>query len=175
MAICCLESNRGRSWLSVWKTLAAFRLQPSSSVLFQFKRYPVLQRFEIAGLALPNDYNTPAHPIQLPLLLPVSLGVPFELQCPKSTMGCGSRCLTTMWVVMPKTAVDEDYLPPTGQDDIGLPWEVGAMKTEAVSQRVEQPPDGNFWLCVACPNPAHQFTSLSRRKAVHPLIPPRVS
>ena len=163
IAICCLESKWGRTWFSAWKILAAFRLQPFSSIDFQFKRYPVPQRFEISGLALPNDHNAPAHAIQLPLLLPVSLGVPFELQCPKGTMRCGSHCLTTMWVMMPKTAVDEDYLPPTGQDDIGMPWEVGAMKTKAVSQRVKQPPDGNFWLCVACPNPAHQFTSFSRR------------
>jgi hypothetical protein len=73
-----------------------------------------------------------------------------------------------MWVMMPKTAVNEDYLPHTGPDDIGMPWEVGAMKAKAVSERVEQPPDHNFRLCVACANPAHQPTSLSRRKAVHP-------
>jgi hypothetical protein len=39
-------------------------------------------------------------------------------------------------VLMPKTAMNEDYPLLACENDVGLSWNVGAMQTEAIPERV---------------------------------------
>jgi len=45
---------------------------------------------------------------------------------------------------MPETAVDEDNLAPTGEDEVGRSGQVTAVQTEAVAKGVDEASDRQF-------------------------------
>src|ERR1035438_4258344 len=61
---------------------------------------------------------------------------------------------------MPETTVDKDHCFMLGKDYVWFAEEVFAVQPEAVSHRVQQRPDANFWFGVLASYRRHVATSL---------------
>ena len=68
---------------------------------------------------------------------------------------------------MPETAVDEDDLAPTGEDQVGRAGQVAAMQAEAVAEGVDQATDGELGAGVLAADAGHAFGALGGGEAVH--------
>jgi hypothetical protein len=62
--------------------------------------------------------------------------------------------------------MDEYDLSTCGEDNIRLSSKISAVKAESVTDLVQKPPNGNFWLGVASSHAAHYSATLLFRSGV---------
>jgi hypothetical protein len=61
---------------------------------------------------------------------------------------------------VPEAAMNQDDLLPTGKDEIGLTWQVGSMKSIAVSEPGQNTTDHLFGRGIARTDPLHSTGGL---------------
>lgn len=68
---------------------------------------------------------------------------------------------------MPEAAVEEDDLPTSGEDKVGLARQILPVQPEAVTETVDQVPQGKLWCCILRLYPSHVLTTAVFAKLVH--------
>ena len=87
--------------------------------------------------ALPNDDYHPSFCLQFSPNLLVTLLVPGNLGRPVIGIGLGDRIVSASFVTMPEAAVNEDYSPVLGKDDVWRTRETFVIYSIAESQAPE--------------------------------------
>ena len=64
----------------------------------------------------------------------VSCYISLKLRLPKVNVALGHRCYLASFVPMPEASVHENDRVPLGQDNVGMPRQLGVMQTVAESQ-----------------------------------------
>lgn len=65
-------------------------------------------------------------------------------------------------VPVPKASVDEDDLLAAGEDEVGCPGEIPAMKPETIAESVRKPSDNQLRLCIRLSDGRHQLAATGR-------------
>lgn len=60
---------------------------------------------------------------------------------------------------VPETAVHQNDLPVTRQNDVGITGESLVMESKSVAHVMQELPDRYFWLCVSSPDAGHDFAA----------------
>lgn len=68
---------------------------------------------------------------------------------------------------VPEAAVHEDYRPVSGQDDVGRPRQIAAVKAVPVAKGMDHAADGQFRRRVLALHAGHAKGALFWRKCVH--------
>jgi hypothetical protein len=68
---------------------------------------------------------------------------------------------------MPKASVDEDDFAPSRESEVWDAREIASMQTEAITERVYETTDDQFWPGVRAANPRHVLRPLCWRDYVH--------
>ena len=71
------------------------------------------------------------------------------------------------FVLMPEAAVEEDHLSTSGEDKVGLARQVLPVQPEAVTETVDQAPQGKLWCRILRLYPPHVLTAAVFAKLVH--------
>lgn len=117
--------------------------------------------FRVAGFAFPDFEHFPAKFDQLLPVFTVPAAVAFEFRAPEFLPRLGHARLLAVRVGMPvpKATVDEDDLPPAGEDEIGFAGKVLAVQPEAVAHAVNEAADQQLDLAVLGADAAHQLAA----------------
>lgn len=126
------------------------------------------QMIQVLSLALPNNQNAPAHFLQGLLVPSVTANVAIQLLSPELAPGSGDPVCRAARVAMPETTVDEDYLAPRAEHQIGAAWKLLGMETVAVTYAVNEPPNDHLGPRVLGGNPAHQLAALLGSERIAP-------
>lgn len=86
----------------------------------------------------PDNDNLPAKIGKRLSVSPVARLVAFYLSLPKFRPAFRQPEMSTIFMAMPKTAMNEDRRPVTPQDDIGFPGKLATMETEPEPRPVKQ-------------------------------------
>ncbi len=122
----------------------------------------------ISDFAFPKHKDIPTRFPQQPEIFTIADSILFEFRTPKLEFRFGEPCegaSTTMAV--PETSMDEDDFAPGGENEVGLPRQIAAMKPVAVTEGVDQPPDSHFGFCVFRADPGHSLGTLLWRQRIH--------
>ena len=110
--------------------------------------------------ALPYRAHGPTESAEHSGLFPIPPLVGFELGKPVFEFRF-RRLAVTAPMSMPETAMNENRLPPSRENEIWLARQSGVVKTIAIAHAMQEPPDEPFWPRVLTVNGAHGLTSLS--------------
>ena len=112
--------------------------------------------------------NVPALSSERRLVHPVAPRVAVQLVPPESaTLGRLRNAIPrTLLVPMPETTVNEDHLSPRAEYEVGAAREVLRVKTVAIPQAVDEPPNSDLGFRILGPDSAHPLASLASRKRV---------
>lgn len=118
-------------------------------------------------LAFPHNQDLPAKPAKLSAISSISCLVARQLPLPE--LGpCGRLDLAVFAsMAVPETSVDENHLPPAGENQVRASGEIVPMHPVPITQGVYQPPDDHLRVRVLAPNPGHAVLPLLRRENVH--------
>lgn len=116
--------------------------------------------------ALPNDDNHPSLCFQFSPNLLVTLLVPVNLGRPVIGIGFRNRIVSASFVAMPEAAVNEDYSPVLGKDDIWRTWETFVIYPIAESQAPESVSQAQLRLGRSGVDGRHVAVALSGSKGI---------
>jgi hypothetical protein len=122
----------------------------------------------ISDFAFPKHKDTPTRLPKQPEIFTIADSILFKFRTPKLEFRFGEPCegaATTMAV--PETSMDEDDFAPGGENEVGLPGQITAMKPVAETEGVDQPPDHHFGFSVFRAHPAHSLGTLLWRQGIH--------
>ncbi len=72
-------------------------------------------------------------------------------------------------MTVPKTAMYEEYGPPSWKDEIWGSWQGFYMQSKAQAASMKTTPDDHFWLGISCTYSCHHTTADFRRYNVSQL------
>jgi len=124
----------------------------------------------MSDFAFPKHKDIPTRLPKQPEIFTIADSILFKFRTPKLEFRFWEPCewaATTMAV--PKTSMDEDDFVPGGENEVGLPGQIAAMKPVAETEGVDQPPDHHFWSSVFRADPAHSLGTLLWRQRIHHL------
>jgi hypothetical protein len=96
----------------------------------------------------------------------VAGGVAFEFFSPPSRPCLGNPGVFALTVKMPEASMNEDTDAISRKNDVRISRQIAAVKSEAISHRVQQTSDCELGLCVLSPNTRHQLASLLGAKKI---------
>lgn len=70
-------------------------------------------------------------------------------------------------MTVPEATMNEDYLATGFEDQIRTARETPVVQSVPIAQRIHQPADKHFRLCIFTPDQRHPLTSLLRRHGIH--------
>lgn len=109
----------------------------------------------ISGLALPYDQDAPSHLLQQDPRLLIARSVPRQLWDPILEPGFGCPRETTPIVLVPEAPVNENRRSMPRKNEIRCAGKVPAIKPEAESHRMDEPPNNHLWLRIHLANTPH--------------------
>lgn len=125
--------------------------------------------FLVACFTLPNDQNSPAilheciHIRGITLLISMKFWKP--IFC--SRFWQGRIFASRVRMLMPKTAMYEDYCTPPQEYEIRLPRKVFSVQPVSVPKMVSEPPHKHLGFCIAASNARHVGATAFRGQFVH--------
>lgn len=136
---------------------------PMNTALPEERLDPFRETARIPRLAFPDDEDAPSHFLKGRFVLPVAAHVAVQLVKPESATLRRLRDAIprTSLVPMPETPVYEDHLHACAEYEVGVTGQVSCVKSVAIPQAVDQPPDPEFGLRVLRPDTAHPLASLA--------------
>lgn len=105
----------------------------------------------------------------MPLLEQVALAIALKLGSPKVDASFRSARKPAAGVPVPKAAMYEDDLAAPGEDEVGSPRELPAVKTVAVAEAMHQATNGHFRARTGGTDTGHDLGSLLWGNCVHGL------
>ena len=104
--------------------------------------------------AFPDYANLPPLAYQVANVFRVSSYVSADLVLPVIDPAGGKPSLPAV-VAVPEATVDEDYLAPRPEHEVGAPGQVAPVETVAIAHPVQEPAHGHFGAGVLLPNRGH--------------------
>jgi hypothetical protein len=129
----------------------------------------LFELLEVRRFARPYDDPLPAEFRKVGCVLGISPNIAVQLPVPVPFIAFWSAAPATLLAVvsMPETAMDENDSPPLGEDNVGLPRQILAMKAETAAHPMQSPPDSQFRLRVLVSDQAHDLGPTLFREHVH--------
>ncbi len=96
------------------------------------------------------------------------MSILFQFGSPEFQFGFGKtrERAFRIWVAMPEAAVDKNYLPATGEDEIGFSGKVGNVAPKFVTGGASDFSHQKFRRCILAADKRHSLTALAPRKGV---------
>jgi hypothetical protein len=96
----------------------------------------------------------------------IASSVTFNFLFPKCAVGLRHAEFRAMFMAVPEASMDEDTDAMSRKNDVRISRQIAAVKSEAISHRVQQTSDCELGLCVLSPNTRHQLASLLGAKKI---------
>jgi hypothetical protein len=109
--------------------------------------------------ALPYHEGLPAFVCQVSQVLFVAITIAQKFRQPEFLIRSGNQAFFAV-VKMPEASVNENYLAPRREYQVGLSWEIGAVKAEAIAKPVHEAPDLHFRRSVLASNRPHVLAAI---------------
>jgi hypothetical protein len=135
---------------------------------FQEQTQVVLQSFLIAHFAFPDNQKSPPQLRQNRLIAKIAFSVTLEFGAPEIQSGLrhARKFAVDIWVPMPKTAMHEDCLAPTRENEIGRAGQAPVMQAVPEAHGVNHAAHQHLGLAIASAHLRHARASCSGAKSV---------
>src|SRR5574338_766754 len=107
----------------------------------------------------PDHPIAPPYPAQFTTVPSVAFDVACELAGPEFLAGGRDCCHSAPLMTMPEAAVDEDHSIPAGEDDVGVPGQVGPVEREPEPGSMQEGSDQALGERVLASNSGHHSAS----------------
>jgi hypothetical protein len=97
---------------------------------------PNCQPFRLSGIAFPNCFYAPSHFGQSRGVFPIAFHIRCKFRYPVTSPAFWIRCQTTIGMLMPEAAMDENRELMAWQHQIGLPRQIAPVKPKAKTLRM---------------------------------------